>query len=339
MQTENYFHWDADPVIFTISEINLPFDVSIWGLLLAVIIIYFGYQKIKPAPNRKGEVAEPEAWKIYGLIGVAFVIGQLPFLLIDSPSFSGFGPIEPRWYGMMFASGFLFGYLLEYKFFKDAGRSQEDLDRLLIYVLVATIIGARLGHVIFYELDFYLRNIHLVPQVWVGGLASHGAAIGIIIAMYLYAKKTTGATFMWVADRVVPAVAVGGMFIRIGNFFNSEIIGIPTELPWAIVFERVDMLPRHPSMLYESLLCVIVLVALLWIYKKYNNKPPEGALFGTFLVMLFTGRFLIEFTKITMADFMDGSLFDMGQLLSIPFVLFGAWLLWKKVKWKKPVKK
>ena len=282
---------------------------------------------------------EPESWKVYGLVLASFLIGQLPFFLIDSPSFSSLGPIEPRWYGLMFASAFFFGYLLEFKFFKDAGRPQEELDRLLIYVLIATIIGARLGHVIFYELEFYLRNIHLVPQVWTGGLASHGAAIGIIIAMYLYAKKTTGATFMWVADRVVPAVAVGGIFIRIGNFFNSEIIGIPTELPWAVVFERIDMLPRHPSMLYESLLCVLVLITLLWIYKKYDNKPPEGSLFGTFLVMLFTGRFLIEFTKITMADFMAGSLFDMGQLLSIPFVLLGAWILWKKVKWKKAIKK
>lgn len=338
MQSDNYLHWDIDPIVFSIPEFSLPFSISILGLVFAAVIFYFGYQQIKPK-GRKGEVIEPDAWKVYGLIAVSVIIGQLPFLIIDSPSFNSLGPIEPRWYGLMFASAFFFGYLLEFKFFKDAGRPQEDLDRLLIYVLIATIIGARLGHVIFYELEFYLRNIHLVPQVWTGGLASHGAAIGIIIAMYLYAKKTTGATFMWVADRVVPAVAVGGIFIRIGNFFNSEIIGNPTELPWAVVFERIDMLPRHPSMLYESLLCVLVLAVLLWIYKKYDNKPPEGALFGTFLVMLFTGRFLIEFTKITMADFMAGSLFDMGQLLSIPFVLFGAWLLWKKVKWNKPAKR
>lgn len=334
MESNNYFHWNIDPVAFSIPEINLPFPVSIWGLILAAVLFYFGYQYIKPKP-KKGDVAEPENWKIYGLLATVFILGQLPFLFIDAPSFSSIGPIEPRWYGMMFASGFLFGYLLEYKFFKDAGRSQEELDRLLIYVLIATIIGARLGHVIFYELEFYLRNIHLVPQVWTGGLASHGAAIGIIIAMYLYAKKTTGTTFMWVADRVVPAVAVGGMFIRIGNFFNSEIIGLPTELPWAVVFERIDMLPRHPSMLYESLLCILLIGALLWIYNKYEKNPPQGALFGSFLVILFTGRFLIEFTKETQADFLMGATFDMGQLLSIPFVLFGAWLLWKKVKWKK----
>jgi prolipoprotein diacylglyceryltransferase len=145
---------------------------------------------------------------------------------------------------------------------------------------------------------------------------------------------------MWVAARVVPGVAIGGMFIRFGNFFNSEIIGNPTDLPWGIVFknsayltEAEKMIPRHPSMLYESILCVIVLAILWVIYKKYKTSPPEGSLFGTFLVALFTGRFLIEFTKATQADFLAGATFDMGQLLSIPFVLIGIWILWKKVKW------
>ena len=221
------------------------------------------------------------------------------------------------------------------KMFKDAGRSVEELDRLLMYVLVATVIGARLGHVFFYEADFYLRNVHLIPQVWTGGLASHGAAIGIIIAMYLFARKTHGVTFFWVADRVVPGVAIGGMFIRIGNFFNSEIIGVPTDLPWAVVFTKIDMLPRHPSMLYEAILCLFVLILLIAIYKKYDQKPPEGSLFATFLIVLFGGRFFLEFTKQTLADFLEGALLDMGQLLSIPLVLIGIWILWKNVKWKK----
>jgi prolipoprotein diacylglyceryl transferase len=339
MDSSNYLTWDVDPIAFSIPEFALPFPVSIWGLFLAVVFFYFGFQKIKPEGKKE---VEPEGWKVFALVVVSFLATQLPFIFIDSPTLSTIGPIEPRWYGFMFACAFIFGYMGTGKLYKDAGRSQEDLDRLLIYVLIATVIGARLGHVLFYNPEYYLRNIHLIPQVWTGGLASHGAAIGIIIAMVLYAKKTAGTTFMWVADRVVPGVAIGGMFIRIGNFFNSEIVGVESDLPWAIIFSSapsLDMaertLPRHPSMLYESLLCVIVVIILFAIYNRYKKQPPEGALFGTFLVILFTGRILIEFTKETQADFLAAYPVDMGQILSVPLVAYGAWLLWKKVDWKK----
>jgi phosphatidylglycerol---prolipoprotein diacylglyceryl transferase len=337
MDSSNYIHWNTDPIIFTIPEMSLPFSISIWGILLAAVLIYFGWDKIKPKPTGKrgqGQPEEPEIWKVLALGLGAFIAGQIPFLFFTTPGFDSIGPIQPRWYGLMFAFAFISGYTVGSKLYRDAGRTQQELDRLLIYVLVATVIGARLGHVFFYEAEFYLRNIHLIPQVWTGGLASHGAAVGIIIAMWLYARNTKNTTFLWVADRVVPGVAIGGMFIRIGNFFNSEILGVPTDLPWAVVFERVDMLPRHPSMLYESFSCIVVLAALWWIYKRFDKKPPEGALFGAFLVLLFTGRFLIEFTKETQADFLIGASFDMGQLLSIPFVMVGIWLLWKKVDWK-----
>jgi phosphatidylglycerol:prolipoprotein diacylglycerol transferase len=342
MNSNNFIVWDFDPVLFSIPEVQLPFPISIWGLVLAAILFYFGYQQIIPKVKKGQEPEPPPPVKFWLLLVGSIIIAQLPFLFIDSPSLNSVGPLEPRWYGLMFAMAFITGYMIGFKMFKDAGRSQEELDRLLIYVLVATIIGARLGHVFFYEADYYLRNIHLIPQVWTGGLASHGAAVGIIIAMYLYARKTAKTSFMWVADRVVPGVAIGGMFIRFGNFFNSEILGLPTDVSWAIVFANVDMLPRHPSMLYEAVLCILVLAVLGWIYFKYDKNPPEGSLFGTFLVMLFTGRFLIEFTKETQANFLAGAALDMGQLLSIPFVLIGIWLLLKKVNWKKagaPLKK
>ncbi|MFO7847500.1 MAG: prolipoprotein diacylglyceryl transferase [Balneolaceae bacterium] len=339
MESSSHLVWGPEPQIFTIPEFYLPFSVSIYGLVLAGILFYAGWQKIKP--EKSGEPLE-EPWKGWALAAAAFIIGQIPFLFINSPSIDTLGPLEPRWYGLLFASAFIFGYMITSRMFRFAGRSQEDMDRLLIYVLIATVIGARLGHVIFYDLDYYLRNIHLVPQVWRGGLASHGAAIGIIIAMYLYVKKTPGMTFYWLADRVVPAVAIGGMFIRIGNFMNSEILGKASDLPWAVVFEIAPQLtqaeraiPRHPSMLYESLLCILVLAVLWSIYKKYENRPPEGSLFATFLVMLFTGRFLIEFTKLAHTEMGEVMPLNVGQLLSIPLVLYGIWILAKQVDWSK----
>ncbi|WP_199535537.1 prolipoprotein diacylglyceryl transferase [Rhodohalobacter sp. SW132] len=338
MNSSNHLTWGPSPEIFTIPEFYLPFSVSIFGLILTAILFYLGWQKIKPP---KGEHME-EPWKGWALGAVAFIVGQIPFLFIGSPTLDTIGPLEPRWYGLLFASAFIFGYMITYRMFSIAGRSQEDMDRLLIYVLIATVIGARLGHVIFYDLDYYMRNIHLVPQVWTGGLASHGAAIGIIIAMYLYVKKTPGMTFFWLADRVVPAVAIGGMFIRIGNFMNSEILGKASDLPWAVIFEVSPHLtateraiPRHPSMLYEALLCLVVLGVLWSIYKKYQNRPPEGSLFATFLVMLFTGRFLIEFTKLAHSDIEATWTLNMGQWLSIPLVAYGIWVLVKQVNWSK----
>ncbi|MGF1670001.1 MAG: prolipoprotein diacylglyceryl transferase [Balneolaceae bacterium] len=338
MNTSEYFVWNTSPVAFTIPEISLPFSISIYGLILAIAIYYFGSRKIWPELKVKDTSKTPDihipVWKPILLFIGALIIGQLPFLIIDSPSISSIGPIQPYWYGIMFASGFIFGYLLTGKLYRDAGRTQEELDRILIYVLVATVIGARLGHVIFYDLEYYLRNPMLIPAVWQGGLASHGAAVAILIAMYLYVKRTPNMTYWWLADRVVPGVAVGGMFIRIGNFFNSEILGRATDVSWAVIFERVDMTPRHPTMLYESLSCVIVLIVLMIIYYKYDKKPPEGSIFGSFLVVLFTGRFLLEFTKIPQAEFAATWALNMGQLLSIPLVIFGIWLLVKKVKWR-----
>ncbi|MEX1010764.1 MAG: prolipoprotein diacylglyceryl transferase [Balneolaceae bacterium] len=334
---EGYFIWDVEPVIFTIPEFQLPFPLSVWGLVAGFILIWYGFQRLMPH-DPKERAAEP-AWKGWAIIGGALILGQLPFLLIGGPTLSSIGPIAPRWYGLMFACAFIFGYMLAGKMMREGGRTQEELDRLLFFVLIATIIGARLGHVIFYDLEYYLRNPGLILAIWRGGLASHGAAIGIIIAMWLYVRRTPRMSFLWLADRVVPSVAIGGMFIRIGNFFNSEILGKATDLPWAVVFARVDLLPRHPSMLYESLSTVVVLAVLMWIYNAWDKRPPEGSLFGAFLVLLFSGRFLIEFTKLYHASYEADWVLHMGQWLSIPMVLLGAWLLYSKVDWSKPAKR
>lgn len=335
MQSSDHIVWNVDPTAINLGSIPLPFPLAIWGLIAAVVIFFWGYSKLVPdTSGRKKEPAEPDVWKVIALGIGALIGGQLLFLILPSPAIEQIGPIQMRWYGVLFASSFIVGYLLMRNMYTAAGRTQEELDVLLTYVLIATIIGARLGHVIFYDLGFYLRNPGEIIAIWHGGLASHGAAIGILLAMYLYAKKFKDMSFLWLADRVVIVVAIGGAFIRMGNFFNSEIIGEPTELPWAIIFSRVDMIPRHPTMLYEALTYIGIFVVLWVMYKKYKTQPPEGSIFGVFLILLFGGRFLLEFTKVNQAAFATGWSINMGQWLSIPLIAAGVWLLWKKVNWK-----
>ncbi len=337
MQATDYLVWNVDPNAFTIGPLTLPFPIAIWGILVALIIIYFAYPKL-PAKekDKKEKEAEPSVRWILLLVTGAFIAGQLIFLVLPSPTFQ-YIERPVRWYGLLWAAGFAFGYLIMSKMYAHAGRTQEELDKVFIYVFIATVIGARLGHVIFYAPVYYLRHPGEILAIWHGGLASHGAAIGILLAMYFYVKKVKGMSFLWLADRVVTVVALAGAFIRIGNFMNSEIVGEPSDLPWAIVFPRANLIPagvpRHPSMLYEALLCFAVFFLLLFIYKKYKNRPPEGSLFGIFLVTLFGVRFWLEAYKADQANF-ETTILTMGQWLSIPLILAGIWVLWKKVDWK-----
>ena len=344
----DYFVWEGSRIMLSLGEFELPFPLSIYGLVAALIFGYFGFryltekrlEQLKKSGNKKKAKAEDITLPPLQQVGVIFgalILGQLLFAILPSPSFTTVGPIEIRWYGVLFALSFLTGYAIEYRLFKDAGRPLEELDRLLTYILIATIVGARLGHVIFYDVGFYLRNPFEIIAIWHGGLASHGAAIAIIIAMYLFAKKHKGMTFLWLADRLVISVALAGAFIRTGNFFNSEILGRATDLPWAVVFARVDQIPRHPTMLYEALLCLVVLAVIVAIYRWYKTNPPQGAIFGAFLSILFLGRFLLEYTKTRQAAFAEEWALSMGQWLSIPLVIYGIWLLWK-VDWKTPDK-
>src|SRR5699024_4396062 len=257
---------------------------------------------------------------------------------VDPIAFS-LGPLELRWYGILFASAFLVGYFLMRKMYRAANRTMEELDQLLTYVMLATVIGARLGHVLFYDPGFYFSHPFEIIAIWHGGLASHGAAIGILLAMYLYTRKVRDMSFLWLADRVGIVVASGGAFIRVGNFINSEILGKPSDLPWAVIFKNApqltaaqQMTPRHPAMLYEALRCVVIFGILWYVYKRYKMQPPEGGLFGIFLTLLFGGRFLLEYFKMDQAAFASG-VFSMGQWLSIPLILYGLWLLFKKANW------
>lgn len=235
--------------------------------------------------------------------------------------------ISIRWYGVLFASSFLFGYLIFQYFFKKEQIAPELLDSLLMYMMVGTIVGARLGHCFFYDWDYYTKNPWEILMVWQGGLASHGAAIGIVISLSLWCKKVKK-NFLWLMDRIAIAVALSGLFIRMGNLFNSEIYGIETTLPWGFVFVLNDeTLPKHPTQIYEALSYFIIFVVLLVFYMKNILINMKGKVFGLFLVSLFSARFLIESIKNPQSPFEQDMIFNMGQLLSIPFILVGFFLL------------
>jgi phosphatidylglycerol---prolipoprotein diacylglyceryl transferase len=259
------------------------------------------------------------------------------------PEIFSIGNWGPRWYGLMFALAFLSGYLIFKRYLRTEKLTDEMLDQLLIYGVVATIIGARLGHCLFYEPDYYLKNPLEILKIWKGGLAGHGAAITVPIALWLYVRKYK-LSFLWLIDRIVIVAALCGVFIRIGNFFNSEIYGLPTHLPWGVEFVRdrlydsvtgelLPTVPRHPTQLYEALSYFLIFVALFIFYRKKNREVRDGFIFGVFLIALYTARFLIEFVKNDQVAFEAGMKFNMGQLLSIPAILAGIVIIvWTKHK-------
>lgn len=247
-----------------------------------------------------------------------------------SPEIIKLGPISLRWYGLLFASGFVLGYLILTKVYKLEKKPKADLEQLSIYVIIGTVIGARLGHCLFYDPVYYLANPFEMVKVWEGGLASHGAAIGIITAIYLLTKKQKDKTMLWILDRVVIVVALAAVLIRLGNLFNSEIIGKATDVPWAFIFARVDDVPRHPAQLYEAIFYLISFIILYFVYYKTERKYKQGYIFGLFLILIFGFRFFVEFLKVEQSPFEKGMVLDMGQLLSIPFVIGGLYFMYRK---------
>lgn len=254
-----------------------------------------------------------------------------------SPELLELGPFTVRWYGLFFALGFFFGYALIRRVFIREDKPQEDLDRLLLYVLAATVVGARLGHCLFYDPAYYLSHPVEILEVWKGGLASHGGAIGILVGLCLYARSRPTQPCMWLLDRIAVPTALAACFIRLGNLFNSEIIGEPTEVPWAFVFARVDNQPRHPAQLYESIAYALIFVVLLSVYRKFGASTPRGLLLGLFLVKVFSARFLIEFVKVRQAAYGGALPLSVGQLLSIPAIIIGIGLLIHAAKQKRAV--
>lgn len=249
---------------------------------------------------------------------------------IDPVIFS-LGPVQIRYYSLCFIIGFTIGYLYFKYFFKREGVSASLLDPLLYTLIFGTLVGARLGHCLFYEPDYYLANPIKILYVWQGGLASHGGAIALLLCMWWFAHhygKKNRFTFLWIMDRLGITVALVGMFIRLGNLMNSEIYGVETSLPWGFVFVRNgELLPKHPTQLYEALAYLCLFLILITLYRRFLPKLKEGMLFGLFLLLLFSARFFIEYIKQPQVDFEQGMALNMGQLLSIPFILAGAGLL------------
>lgn len=249
------------------------------------------------------------------------------FLIVPwnpDPEIFRIGSFAVRWYGLFFASSFLFGYIIMQKMFKNEGLDDLVLDRLTIYMAAGTILGARLGHCLLYEPSFYLQNPIELLKVWHGGLASHGAAIGILISLALFVIKERKG-YVWVLDRVAVVIALACFFIRMGNLMNSEIYGVETTVPWGFVFQRNnEVAPKHPTQIYEGLAYLLTFVLLVWLYWRKNGGFYRGMLMSIFLILVFTARFFIEFVKEDQVPFEAAMKFNMGQVLSVPFISAGV---------------
>ncbi len=255
-----------------------------------------------------------------------------------NPEIFHLGPLSVRWYGLMFAISFILGYRIVEKMFKSEKISTKSMDALLTYIVLGTMIGARLGHVFFYDWDFYSQHPIEIIKIYRGGLASHGGVVGVFVALWLYSRKYTKKSVLWIIDRVIVPTALASMFIRLGNLFNSEIYGVQTNLPWGFIFERNgEEVAKHPTQLYEALAYLLTFITLRRIYWKTNYKENTGFITGVAFVMIFTARILIEFIKEDQEAFEATMALNMGQWLSIPVVIIGFLLIWWSTRKKTAV--
>lgn len=262
----------------------------------------------------------------------------------------------PNLYGLLFVSGLIIGYFVIKKVFKKEHVPEEILDKLVMYMVLSTIIGARLGHVFFYGPYFdkfspegillergYFSHPLDIFKVWEGGLASHGGAIVIAVTLWWFSKKVVQKSYLWILDRIAAPTAIAACFIRLGNLVNSEIVGDITTVPWGFRFMLNDCYPpyncswdqipvRHPAQLYEAISYLLIFLLLLFMYWKKEAWKKSGLLFGTFLILLFTARFLVEFVKLGQTERDDSWFINTGQILSIPFIFIGFLVLFKSFK-------
>lgn len=248
------------------------------------------------------------------------------------------GPVSLRWYGVLFAGGFLIGYFMMQYMYKKRGFDQTELDKLLLFIFAGTVIGARLGHCLIYEPDFYLSHPVEILKIWKGGLASHGGTVGVLLAILLYFKLYKPKyTFLTFADMVCVPIALVCTFIRLGNFMNSEILGVPTDSFCGVIFARLgEDFARYPAQLFEAAAYFITFIILSIVYFKVKRRP-QGLIFALLFFLIYTSRFFIEPIKVEQADYSTHTIFTVGQLLSVPFMLFGLILaiyLLKKGRWE-----
>lgn len=268
----------------------------------------------------------------------------MDFLLVinwnASPEIFDFHGFAPRWYSLAFLFGFLIGYYIMFRIYKNEHIPTDTLDTLLLYLIVGTVLGARIGHCLFYEWD-YFKN-HLLEMIlpvqfepefrFTGytGLASHGGAMGVLVAQWLYAKFVLKRPLIWLLDRIGIPIMLVACFIRLGNLMNSEILGSPSDVPWAFIFEQVDNTPRHPVQLYEAIVYFIIFLALHRLYWKTDITRIAGRLLGVFTVLLWSARFLLEFFKRSQGG-LENTLgwLSTGQWLSLPLILIGLYFLFR----------
>lgn len=261
------------------------------------------------------------------------------------PVMFNIGSFGLRYYSLGFLIAFVLGYIILTRIYKFEKIHLDYLDSLIVYIFLAVLVGARLGHCLFYEPDYFLTSAHWTEMFWpfqdgqytgFQGLASHGAAVAILLALWIYWKKYR-MNPVWILDRMVIVVALGGAFIRLGNLFNSEIYGVETTLPWGFVFEQNgETVPKHPTQLYESLSYFTIFAVSLWYYIRKKGQFKTGSIFGWWLVALFGMRLIIEFVKNDQVDFEAGMVLNMGQLLSLPFIIGGLVVAWLARKEKLP---
>ncbi len=232
-----------------------------------------------------------------------------------------------HWYGLFFASTFVCGIFIFRWMYRLEGRPPHDVYDLVLVVIGGTLIGARLAHVLFYDPGYYLRHPWKIAAVWEGGLASHGAVLGILVAVWIYSRTKPDQGFLWICDRIGLSVPLSGCLIRIGNFLNSEILGRPADVPWGVVFARIDDIPRHPVQLYEALCYLVIFLVQFGYYRARHGRIPEGYLFGSFFILVFGSRFVLEFFKEHQTSFESGWSWTLGQWLSLPAVMTGIFLV------------
>ena len=246
------------------------------------------------------------------------------------PELFSIGAFRIGYYNILFVLGFITGYYIVRGFFRREHLKTNILDNLLFTLFLSAAIGARLGHCLFYDPVFYLSHPLEILKIWEGGLASHGGTIGVLIGVWFYVKKygpQCGFNYIWLLDRIAIPTALAACFIRLGNLMNSEIYGVETSLPWGVIFaHRGELVPKHPTQIYEALCYLLAFFFLLWLYKKFLPKLKTGMILGIFLFLIFTSRFFIEFIKNPQVAFESKMTLDMGQWLSIPFILFGVGL-------------